>query len=130
MAAVGGVAAGAGLVWPFIFSMFIPHAASCGEVMEFAGGHMPQQATDKKCVNEGAWLDRTYSAEFTMPREGVAARLREAFPRVDDGDCAGDLCLWSLRQSDKPAGQAAIVELSVNYQSQNTARVKLSAFNT
>ncbi|GHC45297.1 hypothetical protein GCM10010507_20660 [Streptomyces cinnamoneus] len=81
MATVGDIAAVAGLFsYVIVVPLFVPHATSCSEVMRFAGGRMPQQATGRKCINEGARLDCTYSAEFTMPREDVVARLKEAGP--------------------------------------------------
>ncbi|MFC4518376.1 MULTISPECIES: hypothetical protein [Streptomyces] len=109
--------------------MFIPHAAPCSEVMKFAGGRMPQQSTDKKCVNEGAWLGRTYSAEFTMPRDNVVARLEEAFPGTGTGDC-GPICLVRYEEERRSTGQASVLELDVRYEGQDTARVKLQAYNT
>ncbi|MFF4161524.1 hypothetical protein [Streptomyces sp. NPDC001678] len=136
------VAAAAGLVrYVLVDALLAPHATSCSEVMDFAGARMPQQATGKKCVDEGGWLDRVYSAEFTMPREDLVATIQEAFPRVRHHvtECSGntcsvagcewDTCFSNSHEDSKPSGKAAIVQLEVRYQHGNSARVQLKAFN-
>ncbi|AZQ75001.1 hypothetical protein EKH77_30935 [Streptomyces luteoverticillatus] len=142
---MGTAAVIAAVVSPLRFvvveAVFGPHATSCSEVMEFAGARMPRQATGKKCVDDGGWLDRSYSAEFTMPREDVVARLQEAFPRVRHHvtECSGnscavagcewDTCFSNSREDSAPTGQAAIVQLEVRYEDRDSARVQLKAFN-
>ncbi|MFJ8626771.1 hypothetical protein ACIRD3_28585 [Kitasatospora sp. NPDC093550] len=109
-----------------------PGAADCEEVMAFAGGKLPAQATGVHCTDNGGWQDRGYLAEFRMPREELAQRLTTAFPRVrvtgdgakglDFGDALGP-------QAKPPGGQAMTVRLRAVYDGDGTALVKLEAFD-
>lgn len=110
---------------------FVPQPTGCSEVAEFAGGRMPEEATDKKCLDDGGWFSRGYTAEFRMPRKDVAARLTRAFPRVTVGYEQPDKLRLSVPgQSEPSQDQAQCVYIDVTYEDAVTALVKLQAFNT
>ncbi|MBB5123042.1 hypothetical protein AF335_12140 [Streptomyces eurocidicus] len=111
--------------------IFEPHGTGCGKAVSFAGGRMPEGATDRKCVDDGGWLNQGYTVEFRMPREDVAARLREAFPRTRQvsGFSSADLEFTNSQETDRPAGEASHVELEVTYEDEDTASVRLRAFD-
>lgn len=114
--------------------VFEPHKASCKKATAFAGGRMPEGATDEKCMDDGGWMDRGYTAEFRMPRENVAAKLLEAFPRTRDtsapatGTDSGGLSFSNAPETEIPADQASNITLEVTYEDETTALVTLKAF--
>ncbi|MFD8707393.1 hypothetical protein ACFV1W_33230 [Kitasatospora sp. NPDC059648] len=110
-----------------------PTAADCSEVMAFAGGKLPAQATEVHCTDKGGWQDRGYDADFRMPREDLAQRLSTAFPRVrlTGGTTAGLDFGNALAPDAKPPGdQAVTVHLKAAYDGDGTALVRLQAFNS
>ncbi|MCD9143642.1 hypothetical protein [Streptomyces albireticuli] len=110
---------------------FEPHKTGCAEATGFAGGRMPEEATDKKCVDDGGWLDQGYTVESRMPREDVAAKLLKAFPRTRQlpDSYEWDLEFTNSQETDRPAGGASHIELGVDYEEDGTASVTLRAFN-
>ncbi|MFH8382671.1 hypothetical protein ACH4E7_17230 [Kitasatospora sp. NPDC018058] len=110
-----------------------PSAVSCSDVMKFAGASMPAQATGASCTDTGGWMDRGYTAEFTMPQTDLAQRLTTAFPRVRlTGDRAEGLDFANSQETNeaRPSGQAMFLELKATYTAGSTARVTLEAFNS
>ncbi|MFJ7910238.1 hypothetical protein [Kitasatospora sp. NPDC096204] len=127
------------LLWPVVWTGVEVYAfftgnlgADCSKVMVFVGGSMPADAREIHCRNNGGWLDRSYTAEFRMPRTDLAARLAEAFPRVRPGTAYGPGLSFSNSQEPneaRPSRQAMTVYLNAEYDSDGTARVKLQAFD-
>jgi hypothetical protein len=112
-----------------------PDEASCAEALAFGAAKLPEGAHDARCTVE-TWQGSTYDATFRMPRDGVHAWLKSAYPRAPKPETEGcgkgtDLCLDLNGGGDHapPAGAAAdAVTVEVTYEAPGTARVTFTAF--
>ncbi len=118
----------------FLEDPFPAHSTGCSEVVQFAGATMPEEATDKKCVDGGGWSDRGYTVDFRMPRTpDLTARILEAFPRTAlHGEEAGKLHFGIDfdREKTKPEGLSTYLYVDVTVEGGDTALVHVQAFNT
>ncbi|GHF72834.1 hypothetical protein GCM10010218_62540 [Streptomyces mashuensis] len=107
---------------------FPPRPTRCTKVEDYAGGRIPEEATDVKCLDTSGWQDTSYTAEFRMPRKDVAARLVRAFPRagIRHGQVDKQM-LPPSAQNDSAGGEASSVYIDIAYEGTDTALVKLEA---
>ncbi|GAA3373571.1 hypothetical protein GCM10020367_34020 [Streptomyces sannanensis] len=127
------------LVWSFVAWLQNPtlsekQKVSCAEALDYAGGGLPEGATDGHCDVE-VRPDTTCTVTFRMPRADVQKWLTSSFPggSTDVPACEGrhDLCWYLDRTAIGTAepGSAYVVEVGVVYEDGNTALVHLTAYD-
>ncbi|MFG2573328.1 hypothetical protein [Streptomyces sp. NPDC048481] len=108
----------------------------CAEALAFGGAEVPADVRDARCTVQ-SWLDTNYQADFRMPRAGVGAWLKDAYPAAPAPGGPGtescghgsDYC-FRLDVTGRPGTQAYYVNVTVTYENAETARVRYSAFTT
>ncbi|MEU4872641.1 hypothetical protein [Streptomyces sp. NPDC021608] len=108
----------------------------CAEALAFGGADLPAGVRDARCTVQ-SWLDTNYQADFRMPRAGVDAWLKDAYPGAPGpggpgtATCGQDAArCFQLDVTGRPGTEAYYVDVSVTYENAETARVRYSAFTT
>ncbi|MEU0242916.1 hypothetical protein ABZ192_01070 [Streptomyces sp. NPDC006235] len=104
---------------------------TCAEALAFGGASAPAHAHVGNCTLQQG-IDTAYTAVLRMPREDVRDWLRETYPKApearSDASC-GALCLDVSHEDGLPATAGAhVVQVRVEYENAETARVRFSAF--
>lgn len=104
---------------------------TCAEALAFGGASLPAEAHIGNCTLQQG-IDTAYAAVLRMPREDVRDWLRETYPNApearSDASC-GALCLDVSHENGLPATAGAhVVQVRVEYENAETARVRFSAF--
>ncbi|MEU0383546.1 hypothetical protein [Streptomyces chartreusis] len=104
---------------------------TCAEALAFGGASPPAKAHVGNCTRQQG-IDTAYTAVLRMPREDVRDWLRETYPNApearSDASC-GALCLDVSHEDGLPATAGAhVVQVRVEYENAETARVRFSAF--
>ncbi|MEE1941754.1 hypothetical protein V1L54_20505 [Streptomyces sp. TRM 70361] len=99
----------------------------CAEAMDFAGGTLPEGATDQDCSTESG-IDTMVRGTFRMPGADAGPWLERAFPDAlpvpEAVPCDADRCV----ETDRPGGEAHVVRVSVTDEGGGTALIRLEAF--
>ncbi|MGW2614692.1 hypothetical protein [Streptomyces sp. NPDC001500] len=108
----------------------------CAEALAFGGAGLPAGVRDARCTVQ-SWLDTNYQADFRMPRAGVDAWLKDAYPEAPGPGGPGTLACshgydycFQLDVTGRPGAGAHYVGVNVRYVDAETARVRYSAFTT
>lgn len=104
---------------------------TCAEALAFGGASSPAHAHVGNCTMQQG-IDTAYAAVLRMPREDVRDWLHETYPNApqarSDASC-GALCLDVSHEDGLPAtAEAHVVQVRVEYENAETARVRFSAF--
>ncbi|CAL9521634.1 hypothetical protein SUDANB2_03850 [Streptomyces sp. enrichment culture] len=104
----------------------------CAEALAFGGAAPPGEAEVRDCTVQRG-IDTAYSAVLRMPREDVRGWLRTTYPDAPEprtgGGVCGALCLDVTHEEGLPGtAQAHVVQVRVEYENAETARVRFSAF--
>jgi hypothetical protein len=104
---------------------------TCAEALAFGGASPPAHTHVGNCtVQQG--IDTAYAAVLRMPREDVRDWLRETYPNapaVRTDEACGAFCLDVSHEDGLPAtAEAHVVQVRVDYENAETARVRFSAF--
>ncbi|MFI7016774.1 hypothetical protein [Streptomyces sp. NPDC050164] len=104
---------------------------TCAEALAFGGASPPAHAHVGNCTMQQG-IDTAYAAVLRMPREDVRDWLRETYPNApqarSDASC-GAVCLDVSHEDGLPAtAEAHVVQVRVEYENAETARVRFSAF--
>ncbi|PJE96792.1 hypothetical protein CUT44_15840 [Streptomyces carminius] len=99
----------------------------CAEAMDFAGGTLPEGATDQECSTESG-IDTLVRGTFRMPGADAGPWLERAFPGArplpEAAPCEADRCV----ETDGAGGEADVVRVSVTDEGGGAALVTLEAF--
>ncbi|MFJ7335424.1 hypothetical protein ACIQU3_11885 [Streptomyces sp. NPDC101110] len=104
----------------------------CTEALAFGAAERPANAHVHDCTVQRG-IDTSYSAVLRMPREDVRDWLRETYPDAPEprtgGGVCGALCLDVTHEDGLPGtAEAHVVQVRVEYENAETARVRFSAF--
>ncbi|MEW2608770.1 hypothetical protein AB0937_00865 [Streptomyces sp. NPDC047880] len=104
----------------------------CTEALAFGAAERPANARAHDCTVQRG-IDTSYSAVLRMPREDVRDWLRETYPNAPEprtgGGVCGALCLDVTHEDGLPGtAEAHVVQVRVEYENAETARVRFSAF--
>lgn len=136
-----GVAAVVGLgVW-LLRSMGPMEGVSpvgCAEALSFAGGELPERATDEDCEKKNTLMGPDMRGTFRMPRADVHGwlaaypgdRSRSIDKETPDGIRATlDGVVLDVDDPPDAHPNADVVQLTVTYEGERTARVRFETFN-
>ncbi|WP_432120165.1 hypothetical protein [Streptomyces sp. bgisy032] len=106
-------------------------AVPCSEALAFGAAERPAGSDVRDCsVQRG--IDTAYTAVLRMPRGEVAGWLRGTYPDAPEprqGGACGALCLDVTSENGLPGtAEAHVVQVRVEYENAETARVRFSAF--
>ncbi|CAL9518654.1 hypothetical protein SUDANB108_03816 [Streptomyces sp. enrichment culture] len=103
----------------------------CAEALAFGGAGRPGGAEVRDCTVQHG-IDTAYAAVLRMPRGDVRDWLRATYPDAPEprtGGSCGALCLDVTHEEGLPGtAEAHVVQLRVEYENAETARVRFSAF--
>ncbi|WP_031482818.1 hypothetical protein [Streptomyces bicolor] len=111
-----------------------PEPVACADALHFGGAELPDGAEPVGVCEVQGFQDIHYSATFRMPRADVGDWLTRTYPDApapETGSCGlsdADLCLEVAHPDGHPAAGAHAVQVSVEYESADTALVRFSAF--
>ncbi|MFE1246969.1 hypothetical protein [Streptomyces sp. NPDC058766] len=106
-------------------------AVPCTEALAFGAAERPAHADARDCAVQRG-IDTAYTAVLRMPRGEVADWLRGTYPdapKPRSGGSCGALCLDVTSGNGLPGtAEAHVVQVRVEYENAETARVRFSAF--
>ncbi|UQI47033.1 hypothetical protein M1P56_23135 [Streptomyces sp. HU2014] len=113
-------------------------SVSCAKALSFAGGELPERATDEDCEKKDTLMGPDMRGTFRMPRADVHAwlaaypgdRSRSIDKETPDGiRTTLDGVVLDVDEPPDAHPNADVVQLTVVYESERTARVRFETFN-